>query len=205
MATPATAALIGTPASIIDRLLPHTLAIELEPLDSRISETMRITYGKRRHVRHHRVHTAAGQIAMADFATLGRAHHAGLANRERRKVVMQHERFAPLAFERIDDLRIAGGAERGGDHAWVSPRVNSAEPWRAAARRPSLRSVARSQIAPVNARLTGQDALANDATFELEQLADHGIGLPLVGLESVSALVRSFLISLIARCAAFSR
>ena len=43
MATPATGALIGTPASISARLVPQTLAIELEPLDSRISETTRIT------------------------------------------------------------------------------------------------------------------------------------------------------------------
>ena len=45
IATPATAALIGTPASISARLVPHTLAIELEPFDSRISETTRMTYG----------------------------------------------------------------------------------------------------------------------------------------------------------------
>ena len=43
MATPATGALIGTPASMSDKLVPHTLAIELEPFDSRISETTRIT------------------------------------------------------------------------------------------------------------------------------------------------------------------
>src|SRR5213080_4310452 len=46
MATPATGALIGTPASMSDSDVPHTLAIELEPFDSRISDTTRITYGK---------------------------------------------------------------------------------------------------------------------------------------------------------------
>ena len=46
MATPATGAFSGTPASISDRLVPHTLAMELEPLDSRISDTTRMTYGK---------------------------------------------------------------------------------------------------------------------------------------------------------------
>ena len=45
MATPATGATMGTPASINARLVPHTEAIELEPFDSRISETTRITYG----------------------------------------------------------------------------------------------------------------------------------------------------------------
>jgi hypothetical protein len=43
MATPATGALIGTPASISARLVPQTDAIELEPFDSRISDTTRMT------------------------------------------------------------------------------------------------------------------------------------------------------------------
>ena len=107
IATPATGALIGTPASISDRLVPHTLAMELEPLDSRISETTRMTYGKRRHVRHHGLDAAAREVAVADLAALRRAHHAGLAHRERREVVVQHERLAALALERVDDLRIA--------------------------------------------------------------------------------------------------
>jgi hypothetical protein len=41
MAIPATGALIGTPASISDRVEAHTLAIDVEPLDSRTSETSR--------------------------------------------------------------------------------------------------------------------------------------------------------------------
>ncbi len=40
---PATAALSGTPASIRAREVPQTVACEDEPLDSRISETTRIT------------------------------------------------------------------------------------------------------------------------------------------------------------------
>ena len=43
---PATGALIGTPASISDSDEPHTEAIDDEPLDSRMSETTRIVYGK---------------------------------------------------------------------------------------------------------------------------------------------------------------
>ena len=42
---PATAALIGTPASINAREAPHTEAIEEEPFDSVISDTTRTTYG----------------------------------------------------------------------------------------------------------------------------------------------------------------
>jgi len=41
IATPATGALSGTPASIIDIAPPHTDAIEEDPLDSRMSDTTR--------------------------------------------------------------------------------------------------------------------------------------------------------------------
>ena len=43
---PATGLRIGTPASIRASVEPHTDAIEEEPLDSRMSETTRIVYGK---------------------------------------------------------------------------------------------------------------------------------------------------------------
>ncbi len=42
MATPATGAFSGTPASIIDSEPPQTVAIDDEPFDSVISETMRM-------------------------------------------------------------------------------------------------------------------------------------------------------------------
>ena len=41
MATPATGRLMGTPASINAKEEPQTLAMELEPLDSVISDTTR--------------------------------------------------------------------------------------------------------------------------------------------------------------------
>ena len=40
---PATGAFNGTPASIIANDAPHTVAIDEEPFDSVISETMRMT------------------------------------------------------------------------------------------------------------------------------------------------------------------
>src|SRR3712207_9588252 len=43
---PATGALSGTPASISDSEEPQTDAIDDEPLDSRMSDTTRIVYGK---------------------------------------------------------------------------------------------------------------------------------------------------------------
>ena len=46
MATPATGALSGTPASIIASDPPQTDAIDELPFDSRMSETIRTVYGK---------------------------------------------------------------------------------------------------------------------------------------------------------------
>ena len=46
MAIPATGSLIGTPASINARDEPHTVAIEEDPFDSVISETILKVYGK---------------------------------------------------------------------------------------------------------------------------------------------------------------
>ena len=46
IATPATGALIGTPASMSASVPPQTVAIEDEPFDSRMSETTRTVYGK---------------------------------------------------------------------------------------------------------------------------------------------------------------
>ncbi len=43
---PATWDLIGTPASMSASDAPHTVAIEEDPLDSRMSDTTRIVYGK---------------------------------------------------------------------------------------------------------------------------------------------------------------
>ncbi|OPY05214.1 MAG: hypothetical protein A4E61_00385 [Syntrophorhabdus sp. PtaB.Bin184] len=45
MAIPATGSLMGTPASMSERQPPHTVAIDEEPFDSRISETILIVYG----------------------------------------------------------------------------------------------------------------------------------------------------------------
>ena len=42
---PATGFLIGTPAAISDIVEAHMLACDVEPLDSKVSETVRIVYG----------------------------------------------------------------------------------------------------------------------------------------------------------------
>ena len=46
IATPATGALIGTPASSSARVLPQAEAIEVEPFELSVSDTTRMTYGK---------------------------------------------------------------------------------------------------------------------------------------------------------------
>src|SRR5450755_2660084 len=46
IAIPAHGAFIGTPASINASEPPHTVAIDDEPFDSRMSDTNRIAYGK---------------------------------------------------------------------------------------------------------------------------------------------------------------
>ena len=68
MAMPATGAFTGTPASISDNEPPHTLAIEVEPLDSKISETIRMVYGKLSSIGRTGNKRALSQITMADLA-----------------------------------------------------------------------------------------------------------------------------------------
>ena len=65
---PPTGSLIGTPASIRLRVAPQTEAIELEPFDSRMSETTRIVYGKLRRTRQNRRHRSLGKRPMPDLA-----------------------------------------------------------------------------------------------------------------------------------------
>src|SRR3989344_3263012 len=59
IAIPATGRVIGTPASIRAIVPAQTVAIEVEPLDARHSETMRIVYGKISFV---------GKTARSDFS-----------------------------------------------------------------------------------------------------------------------------------------
>ena len=81
IATPATGALIGTPASISARLVPHTRrhrtrAVGLEDFRDHADDVREFL-----HAGHHGLDAALGEIAVADLAALRRAHHAGLADR----------------------------------------------------------------------------------------------------------------------------
>ena len=113
------------------------------------------------HVRHDRLDAALGQLAVADLAALRRADTTGLADAERREVVVQHERLFALALDRVDDLRVAPVPSVVTTMAWVSPRVNSAEPCvRGSTPVPST-SIGRTVVlvAAVDARLAGETRL----------------------------------------------
>jgi hypothetical protein len=69
------------------------------------------------------------ELAVTDLATAGRAEAAGLADRERREVVVQEESLLVGPVQRVDELLVLAGAEVAITSACVSPRVNSAEPW----------------------------------------------------------------------------
>src|SRR6185369_13043676 len=113
---------------------------------------------------------AARQVAVTDFAALRRTHHAGLTDGERREVVVEHEGLAAFAFERVDDLRVAAGTERG-DHEGLR---FAAREQRGAVRTRQHADLDvdwthRRRVAAVDARLTVEDALADDVALELEQ------------------------------------
>ena len=115
MATPATAARIGTPASIRASDPPQTEAIDDEPFDSRMSLTHADGVGELALRRQQRLQRAAGQVAVADLAARRAAHELHFTDRERREVVVEHEALEGLAFEVLDLLRFLRRAEGDGD------------------------------------------------------------------------------------------
>ena len=102
---------------------------------------------------------------MADFAAARRADAAGFADREGREVVVQQERLFVGSLQRIDELLVFGGAERG-DHQ-------------------SLRLAAREQRRAVGARQHadfrhdlphGFDVAAIDALAGIEDVPANDLG-----------------------------
>ena len=101
----------GTPASISASEEPHTDAIDEEPFEFGDLGDDPDGVGELRRRRQHRVDGAPGKLAVADFAPSWRAHSAGLADRERREVVVQKERLFVRPLQRVDELLVLGGAE----------------------------------------------------------------------------------------------
>ncbi len=108
---------------------------------------------------------------MADLAATGEAEAAGFAHRIRRKIVMQHEVFAVLAGERIDDLFILAGAEGRDDQ-----RLCFAAREQRAAVRPRQQSDVNidgadaGRVAAVDATVAGDDVAADNVFFQILEL-----------------------------------
>ena len=101
---PATAALSGMPASISARLAPQTEAIDEDPFDSRMSRNHTQRVRRLIFSRQNGGDRALRQRSVAHFAAANAGHTAGLAHRERRKIVVQHEPLPLLALKRLQPL-----------------------------------------------------------------------------------------------------
>src|SRR5262249_30375473 len=66
-------------------------------------------------LRQYRADRPPGELAVADLAAAGRAEPPGLADRERWEIVVQQEGLLVGALQRVDELLVLAGAERG-DH-----------------------------------------------------------------------------------------
>ena len=108
---PATGWMIGTPASIIDSVALQTVAIELEPFDSVMSEITRIVYGNRSSGRNHPLDRPLGQAAVTDLAAARPADGPHFADRIGREVVVQHEPVGDFAEQAVDALLVAGRSQ----------------------------------------------------------------------------------------------
>ena len=103
---------------------------------------------------------------MTDLAAAGRADAAGLADRERREVIVQHERLFVRSLQRVDPLLILAGAERG-DHDRL--RLTAGE---------QRRAVGARQYADLgDNRAHGFHVTAVDALAGVENVPAHDLGL----------------------------
>ena len=104
MAMPATGRFSGTPASIIARLPPQTVAIDEEPLLSVMSRQDADRVGEFLVARQHRVQRAPGELAVAGFAARRGAEAADFTDRVGREVIVQHEARVGETLEPVDHL-----------------------------------------------------------------------------------------------------
>ena len=146
MAMPATGRFSGTPASISARLPPHTVAIDDRAVGLGDVGQDPDRIGELLERREHRVERPPGELAVAGLAPRRSAEAADFADRIGREVIVQHEALsrrgpparrssAPIPWCRVWCETIA----------WVSPRVNSAEPW-VRGRNPTLISIGRTVL-----------------------------------------------------------
>ena len=106
---------------------------------------------------------------MADFAAARRADAAGFTDRERREVVVQQEGFLVGALQRVDELLVLAGAERG-DHDRL--RLAAGE------QRRTVR--ARQEAGLDDDRPHGDEIAAVDALRRVENVPAHDLGFELL-------------------------
>ena len=170
---PAVGARSGTPASMSASEVPHTVAIDDEPFEFGDLRDDADGVGKLVVERQHRVDRAPGQLAVADFAASGCAEPAGLADRERRKIVVQQEGLLVGAVERIDELLVFAGAERR-HHEGLGLAAGEQRRAVGARQQPDLGEdrAHRFHVAPVDAAAGVENVPAHDLGFEV--LEDGG-------------------------------
>ena len=124
------------------------------------------------HARHYRLDAALGKIAVPDLAPLGRSHHAGFADAERRKIVVQHERLFAFAREAVDDLRVASRAQ-GRDDQCLG--LAAREQRRAVSSRQHAGADVDAAhglgVAAVDARVPIEDLAAHQPIFEIREFS----------------------------------
>ena len=171
---PAVGRFSGTPASISASEVPHTVAIDDEPFDLGDLRDDADGVGELFLRRQHRAYGAPRQFAVADLAAAGRADAAGLTDRERREVVVQHERFLVRSAERVDPLLVLAGAERCDDDGLG---LAAGEQRRAVRARQERRldddRAHGDEIAAVDALAGVENVPAYDLGFELLEDAAH--------------------------------
>ena len=162
-----------------------------EPFDSRISETMRIVYGNSSCVGQHARERALGEGAVTDLATAGAAHRLGLARREGREVVVQHEALptSPVSASILCSSCAVPSVVV--TIACVSPRVKSAEPC-ARGRTPTSHVIGRMSVvlAAVDARGRRRARSSRSVLLlaPLERLVDLGLAVRRTPRRRASAL-----------------
>ena len=120
---PATGALIGTPASISDRLDAQTDPIEVEPSSRSTPETRRSVQGELLLARHDRQHGPCSQRTVADLPTPGESRLGRSPPLPRRHVVVVEEALGGLRAERVEQLvQACGMANVHTSRTCVSPR-----------------------------------------------------------------------------------
>ncbi len=173
---PAVGRFNGTPASINASEEPQTVAIEDEPFGDLGDGADSVGEFRRR--RQHWVDRAPSELAVADFTPSGRAHSAGLAHGIGREVVMQQEALLVGAFQRVDELFVLAGAERGDDERLC---LTTREQRRTVGARQHAdlghNRAHRRQIAPVDAAAVIENVPAHDLGLgAMERLGDRLFG-----------------------------